>query len=318
MSDDSRRAFLRRAAIGSGALATGCATLGRPALSAPRATELIARLDEGLARIRAMPPGMIRGQLPWPATSPTFEEDAKQTLEGLVVTDVLREVDRDARVPAAFALRLAEAMPAVDRCVDAFHAKSSPDARGRLDAATRRRPDLPTDVAAWIDDRAAEVGVGPTSRTQLRHAAAEMKIRMRRQSPRAVMDEVAEKVDRLVARRDAPAAIAHRASATALLASIQQGLEVGGVAPGLGRRLDAPRASAPVRLVEAPPLPVPERRRWNERWGSPGDANIRLGAILMPFGLVSCGVMLFVGLGLLIHGVVQNDTWDGTPEPERH
>lgn len=316
--DDTRRRFLARSgalALGA-ALAPGCAAVPRRPTLGVSPAEVLAQMEHGLARIRAMPPGLIRRQLPWAAPDASIERDAKRTLEALVVAEAVRAVPRDAWVPADFALRLHEVAPALDRCLDTWHEASgrmTEETRRRLEAQARRWPDLPTEAAAWIDERAAEIGVVPASRARLRRSAAEMKIRMRRQSPLAVIDEVSEKVGRLVARRDSPQAAAHRASAAAVVATPRAGLP-----PNLGRRLDTPRASAPVRLVEGRPLPTPGRRRWSDDWDSPGDEEVRLGAILMPFGLITCGVLLWVGLGLLIYGVVENETWDGRPRlPER-
>ncbi|MCA9609613.1 MAG: hypothetical protein KC619_28640, partial [Myxococcales bacterium] len=239
MDDDSRRAFLARTgalALGA-ALAPGCAAgPHRPTLGVP-AAELLAQMEHGLGRIRAMPPGLIRQQLPW-AVSARAERDAKQTLEALVVAEAVRAIPRDARVPAALAVRLHEVAPAVDRCLDTWRearARISPEARRRLEDHARRRPDLPMEAAAWVDERAAEIGVVPASRARLRRSAAEMKIRMRRQSPTAVLDDVSEKVDRIVERRASPPALAHRASAAAVVATLRAGLPA-----SLGRQLDAP------------------------------------------------------------------------------
>lgn len=37
---------------------------------------------------------------------------------------------------------------------------------------------------------------------------------------------------------------------------------------------------------------------------------------MMPLGLVTCGILLFVGLGVLIAGEVQNGNWDGVTHAE--
>ena len=61
-----------------------------------------------------------------------------------------------------------------------------------------------------------------------------------------------------------------------------------------------------------PTVPV----QWSEFWARPGDEEIRMGAIMMPFGAISCGLMLIIGLIVLIAGHVQNGDWDGTPMVE--
>ena len=54
-------------------------------------------------------------------------------------------------------------------------------------------------------------------------------------------------------------------------------------------------------------------RFWSARWESPGDEEVSIGAIMLPFGLASCGLMLIVGLIVIISGAAQNASWDGEP-----
>ena len=68
----------------------------------------------------------------------------------------------------------------------------------------------------------------------------------------------------------------------------------------------------PARFGADREMPDPtEPVQWNASWARPGDAEIRLGGIRMPLGLVTCGVLLIAGLITLISGEVQNGEWDG-------
>jgi len=62
-------------------------------------------------------------------------------------------------------------------------------------------------------------------------------------------------------------------------------------------------------------IPEPTTGRWNARWGRPGEEEIEIGNILMPFGLITCTVLTWVGMGILLSGISQNNDWDGRPDP---
>jgi hypothetical protein len=289
------------------------------------ARDLIARLDRGVRLARETPSSafapLARG------ARPDLEEQVTRlTLESLVVLDVLRSVPEDALVPAELADALGPLMPRLDRAMHTHHALLSRMPRERrraLDRRVRAQPDAVMDVAAWIDDHAGRLGVPADNRARLRHSAMTVGTRLRRQSTNAVVADCVAKLDEAIARQaiPLPRELADRTSL---------------VVDAMWQRADdaASQTASPIRAVPpsdaippsaaTPSVVVPERFgtllespdpqttvQWNDSWARPGDEEIRLGAIMMPLGLVTCGVLLIVGTIVLAVGEGQNGGWDG-------
>ncbi len=334
-----RRRFLSRSAFASSALvaapsvvaltAPGCATLSH-AMGAARAQALADRLDAGLDRIRSVPQGTLARQLTWHARPDIAEDVLRQTIESLVVADVARSIPDGTQAPRALAERLGAELPVVARAVDTHHALLSRmpgSARRRLDLRIRQEPEIPTEVADWIDRNAAELGAARESRLQLRLAARDVKVRLRRQSANAVIDDCVAKVERAASRSGGSLAVARSVRTSAMIDAIWQQVEGAPGSSGFGRSLSPPVVHlAPPPPSASPPMRSPQQdlewarftdtsdRFWSARWERPGDHEIIIGATMMPFGLASCGLMLIVGLIVLIAGAVQNASWDGTPD----
>ncbi len=324
-----RRGFLTVAAAGAGATVVGCgASQHRPVLGAAESNELAARLERGLRHLHDQPFGsMVRGRR---ETRPDLTEHVlRLTLESLMVLDVLRSVPEGADIPPALAEVLAPAMPRLDRAIHTHHALLSrmPVARQRrLDQAMRERPSLVMDVAEWVDGHAARLGVPHDNRLRLRQSAVSVGTRLRRQSANAVVTDCVAKLDEVFARQSVvlPAQLSER---TARVVDVMWQQVDGGDASAPPLEVSPPPRS--VASAYSDPLIVPDRLgasagmvdptepvQWNDSWARPGDEEIRLGAIMMPLGLVTCGILLFVGLGVLIAGEVQNGNWDGVTHAE--
>jgi hypothetical protein len=196
-------------------------------------------------------------------------------------------------------------------------------AKRRLDRKLRAHPATPTDVAEWIDRHAGRLGVAPASRLVLREKAAAAATRIRRQSASAVIDDTVEKVGRVSAPSGSSLARARSVTAQAMIEAIWQQID-GPPAVGLGSPSGGwgePGSADEHRRLEdldwATFTEPSGPRAWSPEWDRPGDEEHMIGAIMMPFGLVSCGLMLIIGLIVLIAGSVQNAEWDGTPREWR-
>lgn len=332
-----RRGFLGTAAVaatalGTGTLAEGCGGgVAATRLASSEASELAARLSRGMQRLHDQPVGSMIPPRSGVRTDLT-ENVLRLTLESLVVLDVLRSLPEGADVPAELAEVLGPALPRLDRAVHTHHALLSRMPRDRrrvLDDAIRQRPALVMDVAEWVDHHAAELGVPHENRLRLRHSAMSVGSRIRRQSTNAVVDDCVAKLDEVFARQGVqlPAELRER---TARVVDVMWRQVDGSseLAAPAGAASPAPVTEGPVMAAtperSGDPLVVPDRFgasegmadptepvQWNDSWARPGDEEIRLGAIMMPLGLVTCGILLFVGLGVLIAGEVQNGDWDG-------
>lgn len=308
-----RRAFLRRSLV-TGALAATPSLAGCGAapgmVGAADGRALLERLERGLGRVRDVPRGRVARELRGMARPQLAEDVLRHTLESFVIADVAQSVHRAPRLPAALEARLRRELPVLARTSDVHQAllrSMPPRARRGLDAELRADPSLPSDVAAWVDAHAAELGTSHAGRAKLRLAVRDVDARMRRQSASAVIDDCVGKVEQVSAR----AGLQATPSAGALMSAIWNQIE------GAGHGLTAPG--------RAPPLPLPDPdvewaqflddhdRIWSARWASPGDEEVKIGAILMPFGAITCGLLLIVGLIVLVAGAIQNATWDGSP-----
>lgn len=313
----ARRSFLRRSAFAAGALVTAPAALGAGCGASPyagadlRGRELLERLERGLGRVRGVPNGRIAAELSWLSQPALAEQLLRHTLETLVIADVAQSV-RGGALSAPLRARMHEELPVLARTTDAHHALLSrmpPRARRTLDRRLREEPTLPNELASWIDAHAAELGTSREGRLKLRMAVRDVDARVRRQSASAVIDDCVGKVEQVGARTGA--ASLRAANASAMIDAIWSEVD------GAGGRLSAPGASPPLRgpdpdeewerFLEA------HQRMWSARWGSPGDEEVQIGAIMMPFGAATCGLLLIIGLIVLIVGAAQNAAWDGTP-----
>lgn len=327
-----RRSFLARSTLGSatalaglagvGSQSAGCgAAHGRPVLGAVESAELLTRLERGLAAVREIPVGVIAAEIPWQVRPEHHETILRLGIESLIVADVNRSVPVGTGVSRALAERVAAEVPMLERAVGTYHAlltRMPPAARRDLDRRIRERPDAPMDAAEWLDQRAGVLGIDPGSRLLVRDAASNMAARIRRQSASAVIDDALAKVERAVARSGN--ALAHAASATtvAMIDAIWQTVDGAGGGPSGTTPPPAPSAyAAPASGAYVGASAVePTTTRWNESWARPGDHDIEIGAIMMPFGLITCTVLLWVGIGVLVHGISQNNGWDGRSEEE--
>ncbi len=318
-----RRAFLARSALASGALVAGAgcgAAFPQSSLTRGEARELLARLERGLDRVRSVPRGAIARELTWQARPDRGESIIRHTIEALVVSDVARSLP-EGRVEGPLAARLTEELPVLQRATVIHHALLSrmpTAARAGLDRRLRREPDIPTDVAAWIDRHAAELGTGMESRLKLRRAAHDVGVRARRQSAAAVIDDAVAKVERVVGRSGGAAALARARDADALLQGVWDQL---GDGRGAGGALASPTGAPPGVVspedYEWEGFLNAGERFWSADWRRPGDEEMRIGTIMMPFGAISCGLMAIIGLIVLIAGLVQNGDWDGIPRNPR-
>lgn len=331
----------------------GCAgPMSQVRLGPDELRALMARLERGLGRVRDIPRGEIARHLAWQARPDLSEEVLRQTLESLVVADVARSVPVGAPIEGRLGERLSEELPVLRRSIQSHHAllTSMPSpTRARLERRVRRDPEIPTDVSGWLDRHAAELGTAGDSRALLRVAALDVKARMRRQSAGAVIDDCVSKVERIADRTGGGLALGRSPGASAMANAIWQQTE--GTPPG-GSRPAGPASSlaasggAPPTTEEPAPeagaaraLAAPEvtarpegqpraammedvewerflyegQRFWSADWRRPGDEEVQIGSIMMPFGAISCGLLAIIGLVVLISGAVQNGDWDGEP-----
>lgn len=324
-----RRSFLSRSLVASGALlaapstlAAGCGASLSSAMASGEMRDSMDRLERGLGTIRAIPPGTIARQLTWMSRPELSERILRQALEGLVVADVTRSLPAGERLPRPLAARLVRELPAFEHSTRTHHALLArmPDrARRQLDERIRREPDITMEIAGWLDEHADELGTARESRLQLRIAARDVQSRLRRQSANAVVDDCVAKVERVMARSGNSLAFARSSMVPAMIDAIWQ--EVDGVPSEGGTSL-----AAPGRALPRPPgqqhfeddmewsrFMDQSNRFWSARWRRPGDEELLIGPALMPFGSVTCGVLLIAGLIVLLVGAVQNANWDGVP-----
>ena len=326
MTDDprlARRAFLARSALASGALVIGAPGCGAslPSMRGGESDELLSRLDRGLDRVRSVPRGEFARHMTWLPQPEISEVILRKTLETLVIADVARSLPEDVAVRGGLAEALGAELPVLETTMQAHYAllaRIPGHARRELTARVRREPELPTEIAGWLDRHAAELGTARESRFKLRAAAHDVKVRLRRQSADAVIDGCVAKVERVVARSGGTLGLGHAPRAQAMISAIWQ--QVDGLPTGGASALTAPLPEPP----EDRRLPVnadlewarfvqQSRRPWSARWARPGDQELEIGAVMMPFGLLSCGLMLIIGLIVLLVGVGENASWDGRP-----
>lgn len=325
-----RRSFLSSSALGSATALAGIAGLGaqaagcggaRPMLGGLETAELLTRLERGLSAIRDVPEGTMAAAMPWQVRPEHHEAIARLGLEALVVADVNRSVPLGTDVPRELRERLEAQVPTLERAVGTYHAflsRMPPAARRNMDRRLRARPDAAMETAEWLDGYAVTMGVAQPSRLLMRSTAADVGTRMRRQSVGAVIDDSLAKVERALGR--SPGARAHATSATtvAMIDAIWQTVEGAG-----GGSASPPPASGGTATVAVSSgyaysgdgTVEPTTERYSERWARPGDHDIEVGAILMPFGLITCTILLWVGIGILVHGINLNNEWDAEHAP---
>jgi hypothetical protein len=315
-----RRTFLRMTAIGSSGAVLGCGAAA-PRLTDRQEDELALRLELGLGTIRNEPQGSFAREMPEHARPQLSERILRLGLEALVVVDVTRSIPHGASVGPALAQRLSPEAPIVDRYASTYRsllAGMPNGARTRVASKLRANPDLPMRVAGWLDQHGRRIGVAPEGRGSLRAIASQLGTRMRRQSASAVIDDCVAKVDRAMARGGYDAANLRSARANAMIAAIWQSVD-----GEVGTQLGAPTeySSAPSAQIEDAEwesvVAGTNAGLWSARWSRPGDEEQEIGAIMMPFGAATCGLLLIVGFFIWIAGTVQNASWDGTPRSEQ-
>ena len=319
-----RRGFLAASALGTGTAALGCGGASLHArIGDAQAAELAARLARGRRLLEEQPFGtLVSG--PARARPDLREHVLRLNIESLLVLDVLRSIPRDARLPPSLGAALGPMLPRLDRAIHTNHTLLSrmPMARAnRLDGALAARPSLAMDATDWLDAGAAHIGIPAAHRLHIRQSTETLANRMRSHSTRSVVRDYAAKLDRVVTQTLPLAPELAESTVRVVDALWQDGSEEESVPipppPVPARRPDdvstEDRMVVPLRFsaqreMESPTEPV----QWNESWASPGDEEIRLGAIMLPLGLVTCGITLIVGLIVLLTGVAQNAGWDGT------
>jgi hypothetical protein len=193
-----------------------------------------------------------------------------------------------------------------------------PAARRSLDRRVREVPDAEEHVTAFLQPYARRLGVAHESQTLFFDEIASVTARIRRQSANAVIDDALAKTERVVSRNAAVFGHATSATTVAMIEAIWQAVDGSVSASGSTSGAAVPPPPSAYVTAEASytePVPVGDGR-WNERWARPGDSDVEVGAILMPFGLLTCTILLWVGLGILIHGQNVNASWDGRSEAE--
>ena len=312
-----RRDFVKAtsmgALVGAGASVTsGCGAVPLR-LASHEETSLLERLDHGLSALRGSP-GVLHG---FGNRNTHVDALARLGLEALVVADVARSIPDGAELSPALARRLTEELPVLDRSVAAYGnllAGMPMGARRNLERAVRRRPDVPMEVAEWIDERASLNGISRESRLRLRQLASGVATRTRRQSMSAVMDDTVGKIERIVAHKGASLASARDAASNAMLASIWQTLDdgvptnTGGAAPT--SELGQPSAPPPV-IVDANGEPYAPRA--GARPGHRGDSELVIGGVLMGAGVAAFGLVTLIGAaaGSLMWGMIIGATPGG-------
>lgn len=318
-----RRGFLAASALGTGAAALGCGGASLHArMGEQRAAELAARLERGRRLLDEQPFGtLVSG--PARARPDLREHVLRLNIESLLVLDVLRSIPRDTRLPPSLGAALGPMLPRLDRAIHTNHTLLSrmPASRAhRLDGALAARPSLATDTTDWLDAGAAHIGIPVEHRRHIRQSTETLANRMRSQSTHSVVRDYTAKLDRVVAQNLPLAPDLAESTARVVDALWQDG---SGDAPewippppltdsrpedtSTDDRMAVPLRFSAQREMVSPTEPV----QWNESWASPGDEEIRLGAIMLPLGLVTCGITLLVGLIVLLTGVAQNAGWDG-------
>lgn len=303
-----RRGFLSTAAAGAGlagaatvlpAWLTGCGGAGvRPELSARDTTDLLARLDRGLASIDAQPFSALAAHVPWRTRFETAEPLLRLGTQALVVADVARSIPANARVSEALRARMLESLPILDRATSAYHGLlvgTPPAVRRNVDAELRRSPDAVMDVAAFLDGRAGEIGISDASRARMRSNAHWVGTRMRRQSASATIDECVAKVERAVTRAGGSAAALRAGTTGALIDALWTAVDGEGAS---GLATPAPIAAGTAGLY----VPVgsdPELAAGAAtETGSPGDDELVAGGICLGVGPVVFGLGTLLGYAL--------------------
>lgn len=313
-----RREFIEATTLSALVGVAGASTAGCGAapmrLGSHEEASLLARLDRGLSVIR----GSSAAEHGLHNRNANVDRLARLGLEALVVADVARSIPPEAELSPAFASRLMEELPVLDRSVAAYGnllAGMPMGARRNLERAVRRRPEVAMEMAEWIDERAAASGVSHESRMRLRALASRVTTRARRQSMSAVVDDTVDKVERIVTRKGGSLASARNAASNAMLASIWQTLDDGVPAspggappPSYAGQLGAPSAPPPVVIdPERPPVTEPADE------GGRGDRELEIGAILIGSGVAAFGLATGIGAaaGSVMWGMIIGATPGG-------
>ena len=311
-----RRGFLSTAAVGAGAAGaavvlptwlTGCGGVHTaPELGARETVELLSRLDRGLESAGSTPMAGLEGALPWRTRLDVCEPALRLGAQALVVADVARSIPANTSIPEELRGRLLETLPILDRCTSAYHrllTHTPPAVRRNVDADLRRAPGTVMDIAAFLDERAGQVGISTESRARLRSNASWVTTRMRRQSTSAVVDDCVEKVERTVARSGASLASLGDAGAGSLVDAIWAAIDVGDDSAGLAAPAPPPGYVSTSSGVYVPPdAEIPPGAETPES-GSPGDSELTAGGIVLASGPV------VFGLGTLIGGAAGSWMW---------
>jgi hypothetical protein len=304
-----RRDFLGSAVTGGAITAgvglplwlTGCgAAAPRPELGARETTELLRRLDGGLAMVDETPPGFLADARPWQLRPDLTEPLLRIGAQALVVADVARSIPENTPVPAELRGRLVETLPILDRCTASYHrllATTPPAVRRNVDRHFRAQPDAAMDVASWLDERAVSIGISSDSRRRLRSNASWVTTRIRRQSTTALVDDTLLKVERAVARSggslDALRAATTGGFADAIWAAVDGEGTVATPPPPSGYGGTTTSGTVIVTpSTAASPYAAPAEPPATE---SPGDSELMVGGILIGCGLAAFGIATLIG-----------------------
>lgn len=283
-----RRTFLASVAVGVGAAGTGAvwlpgcgAAAGRSVrpLGSREAADLADRLARGLRTVREAPFAAPGAPVPWSSSVAARDAVMRLGLEALVVADVVRSIPPGTTIPDPLARPVAEALPILDRSVATYYAllaRTPPAVRRNVDRRFAERPALAMEIAEVLDGRAREIGISTDSRIRLRSSAANVGLRIRRQSSNALVDDCLAKVDRVVGQSGADLRLASHVTTTALVDRIWLQVDA---ASGVRS------PSAPAAHVVDPEVPPAQPEP-----AAPGDGELITGGILLGCGLASFGV----------------------------
>lgn len=192
-------------------------------LTAAEMDAFLARLDHGMARVSTQA-GALR--IPRDPARPLLAADIEDenrgkrhietSMRSLLLAGSMHDLPLHGQVHPGMQRRLWDGLPEMDAAItgtqDLIAGMSAAD---RLDLGLRARkdPQFAMRIVEYVDGQAGVAGVSSRRRVHLRHLAGQIAWRMKHQSPSAVIEEYAGKVERIHARGGAFADIQRRMTA---------------------------------------------------------------------------------------------------------
>lgn len=303
-----RRDFLAALGVGAafGPSLAGCAggPHTMPELSAREATDLLGRLDRGLASVREIELGAL-AMAPWQARPEAPDRLFRTGIEALVIADVARSIPEGVRVTGELRERLLTELPILTECTASYHAMLSsapPAVRRNVERRFREDPDVAMDFVSRIDDQARSIGISNESRLRLRQHTVRVGSQIRRQSANALVDDTLAKVERAVRHSGGDVARLRDSRTDAFVDAMwRQVDETGASATASPFAYSPPTSpSMPSGAYDPEVPPASETPTYSE---PPGDRELEIGGILMGVGV---GVF---GIGTLIGGAAGSWMW---------